>query len=122
MSSKGRPVGQTDPFDSIIAVVHFVAGFKYDAEPTTAKALHGLKVGQVPGEDIWVSKEDTHSSLEEREDLCACCTITKSEGLNKCGHTVAAYQLLKEFPLFPYLPRALSCQLTTQRLPTTPLP
>lgn len=57
------PVGQTDPFDSIIAVVHFVAGFKYNAEPTTAKALHGLKVSQVPGEDIWVSKEGSLTSL-----------------------------------------------------------
>lgn len=47
--SEEIPVGQPDPFDSIIAVVHFVAGFKHNAEAPTAKALHGLKVSQVPG-------------------------------------------------------------------------
>lgn len=49
------PVGQTDPFDGIVAVIHFVAGFKHNAESPAAEALHWLKVGQVPGEKtLWL--------------------------------------------------------------------
>ena len=44
------PVGQTDSFDSVVAVVHLVAGFKHDTEPAAAETLHRLKVSQVPGE------------------------------------------------------------------------
>lgn len=43
------PIGQTDSFDGVVAVVHFVTGFKDDAEPPAAKALHRLEVRQVPG-------------------------------------------------------------------------
>lgn len=60
------PVGQTDPFDGVVAVVHFVAGFKHNAEPPAAKALHGLKVGQVPEErTLWLllCKKKNHTSV-----------------------------------------------------------
>ncbi len=38
------PVGQTDSFDGVVAVIYFVAGFKHNTEPPTAEALHRLKV------------------------------------------------------------------------------
>ncbi|TNN39637.1 hypothetical protein EYF80_050195 [Liparis tanakae] len=44
--ARGVPVGQTDPFDGVVAVVHFVAGFKHDTEPPAAEALHRLEVRQ----------------------------------------------------------------------------
>lgn len=45
------PVGQTDPFDGVVAVIHFVACFKHDTEPPAAETLHRLKVRQVPEEN-----------------------------------------------------------------------
>lgn len=42
------PVGQTDPFDGVVAVIHFVTCFKHDTEPPATEALHRLKVRQVP--------------------------------------------------------------------------
>lgn len=47
--SEVSPVGQTDPFDCVVAVVHLVAGFKHDTEPPAAEALHRLEVRQVSG-------------------------------------------------------------------------
>lgn len=45
------PVGQTDSFDGVVAVVHFVSGFKHNTEPPAAKALYWLEVRQVPEEE-----------------------------------------------------------------------
>lgn len=65
---KRLPVGQTDSFDGVVAVVDFVAGFKHNAEPPAAKALHRLKVSQIPGGgkkrdslDVIIQKKNPYS-------------------------------------------------------------
>jgi len=41
------PVRQTDPFDSIVAVIHFIFGFKNDSKTSTAQTLNWFKICQI---------------------------------------------------------------------------
>lgn len=70
------PIGQADSFDGVVAVVHFVAGFKHNAKPPTAKALHWLKVCQVPGERHfgYYSAKRNHWALSSLKKPCVAVT------------------------------------------------
>lgn len=58
------PVGQPDPLDGVVAVVHFVARLEDHAEAPAAEALHGLKVRQVPEERRVRTHDHTRSPSE----------------------------------------------------------
>lgn len=72
------PVGQTDSFDGVVAVVHLVASFKHDPEPPAAEALHRLEVGQVPGErrhSGWHHGEGEPRCAHRWRPACVCVCV-----------------------------------------------
>lgn len=71
------PVGKTNSFDGVVAVVDFVAGFKHNTEPPTAKALYWLKVSQIPGQKtVWLSWKKRITVVSGRNELSVTSVLS----------------------------------------------